>query len=116
MRWAFAQRRAWARQTCLAGMKSIYHNICFKIIMIIVWQSLANNNLLMSNGSKWTNSTMSIEMNNDVYVTSITTKIFYVEIAQIGLMLQIYQMMKQTEQHYRFNIKQLDMWFRYTIS
>ena len=35
---------------------------------------LVTNNLLMYNGLKWINSTMSLEMNNDVNVSSLTNK------------------------------------------
>ena len=36
--------------------------------------SLSTNNLLMYNGLKWINSTMSLEMNNDIVVGSLTNK------------------------------------------
>ena len=36
--------------------------------------SLVTNNVLMYNGLKWINSTMSLEMNNDVNVSSLTNK------------------------------------------
>ena len=48
--------------------------------------SLTTNNLLMYNGLKWINSTMSLEMNNDGVVSSLITKILFVGMVQIGLM------------------------------
>ena len=40
--------------------------------------SFVTNNLLLYNGSKWINSTMSLEMNIDVNVSSLTNKILFV--------------------------------------
>ena len=40
----------------------------------------------MYNGLKWINSTMSLEMINDVNVSSLTNKNIFVGMTQIGLM------------------------------
>ena len=46
--------------------------------------SLVTNNLLMYIGLKWINSTMSLEMNNNVNVSSLSNKYYSLEWFKLG--------------------------------
>ena len=56
---------------------NIYFDCSTRNSIYVTLSGLPSNNLLMYSGSKWINSAMSLEMKNDIIVSSLTNKIYY---------------------------------------